>query len=1130
MILLSLGLIMSLILIILILKAPNIKNKLKNKEGFVRKPPEGAWPNGELLDKYEMKYISDVKQLIQQKKQDPSARMMSMDKMNEFIKLPREGGYNYHDVKSVVPEAKFKKAENRKANTSKMTKDVLECKTMSECGQLTGKDCGYCASSGIFSYGDNNGPKTDTCKKGEWAMTPEQCKAAKERKLCSTVSSCVELSGETAAKCGFCPINGVIMAKKKSGNKYVPKYSADTCNYDGGLVIGEQCLTFSKDNPCVTPYVNTGPHSQECIKKLWKGSGCKGSKPYNKTFSQLKGDLGNMSVATLSGRFKQLYNDTIPKDDLGKAMVSNEYCHNKPRDGLNPCDKKFLGAKLTNKTKVAREMCAKQIWREKGGTTIGNVYYDKLKENFESKNKVLAMEKDHYSEQVDKLKEVADKKIAHPNEFPAKNNASLALYGKPADAGDGVRGGDYILMPWPGKVNSYLYGYIIDKNSKTKNWNVLWVIRDDNGKKEERKTSMSKSMQREGYGWNGIKATGDDMKKVGDAEGGLSGATFKVLKRCTPGHSLCGNSCGELIYRLLDQYPRPQDCIVGPWGAYNKCSRECGPGGKKTKTRKILFPPKKGGLPCPSLTNTISCNVGVPCLNKNFKKANEVTIRGTDDKVNVVEIRHVKQIHIEAIEVYNEYGENVALKSKGATASESSSHGAGTVDAPINGVAHGGDTNTKPNPWCHTASNQIGWWKVKLEPSNGGFHTISRVVIYNRRDCCADVLKGATLHLLNVSDGIENEIEVRTLTDALVQTYNYGDKQELSCLKLDHKETPGKSISKTIRIGSVGNGSRHTSRYKTVSIPSGITSVSGKPVNYQHRGWSDRFSATVKGNRVTVKRLDRSHGWGQNLYLRGTGRTAPIPPPPPCTSKAFKPSESSQMNKFKSQCKRDQGKIVEGNCISAFFELSPYYSQKTTDGKYWRGGDLDVGYKATKAKSTEDCAMDCAKSPNCNRFSFGTNRIDGQSGLGCRISDGTYNNGKSPVSSDRYVKERSENGKWDASSQGDFKHNYWGGKVYDRKDKLIVKPKMGKPPLKRGATVYTGCGYTYSTKADRDRQCGSGGTTKWIDDSKLLNKLSRGATVYTGCGYTYSDKANRNAQCGGGGTSKWIDDRPKIQL
>ena len=91
--------------------------------------------------------------------------------------------------------------------------------------------------------------------------------------------------------------------------------------------------------------------------------------------------------------------------------------------------------------------------------------------------------------------------------------------------------------------------------------------------------------------------------------------------------------------------------------------------------------------------------------------------------------------------------------------------------------------------------------------------------------------------------------------------------------------------------------------------------------------------------------------------------------------------------------------------------------------------------------------------------------------------------------------------------------------------KTIENFTQMKPPLKRASTVYTGCGYTYSTKKDRDRQCGSGGTSKWIDDSNLINNLKRCDTVYTGCGYTYSAKKDRNRQCGSGGTSKWIDDR-----
>ena len=776
-------------------------------------------------------------------------------------------------------------------------------------------------------------------------------------------------------------------------------------------MIGDQCAAFATQNPCITPYSNTGPHSEECLKTLWRNSGCTGEYPYNKTFTQLKKDLSSISVGEISQAFKKLYTDTIPTDDLGKAMVANEQCFNKPRDGLDPCDRKFVGTELNDKTKIAREMCAKQIWKQKGGTTMGESYFDKLKENFESQTYILEMDKDRYTKEVDNLKKTADQKHVSANDFPEKNRASLALYGKPADAGAGIQPGDYIKMHWPGKgYDSFLYGYVIEKNSKTKNWNVLWVIRQINkDSQEERKTSMPLNEQREKFGWNGIKASGDDMIKVGEDEsGGLSGRSFIVLKKCTPGFSLCGNSCGELIYRLLDQYPRPQDCVVGEWGAYSKCDAECGPGGRKTRTRKILYPARKGGLPCPALSDTITCT-GPPCVNKNFRKSNNVTILGTIDKVNYVEIRHDTTIHIRGIEVYNEYGQNVALKSKGAVATVSEQTNNGNKDAPIDG-----DNSPKPykggspNPsCCHTKANKPGYWRVKLQPnSNDGFHTISRVVIYNRPDCCQSVLKGAQLRLLSVSsiDSVENVVEVRTLNEKDKQVYNYGTSRDVSCLKLDYKSPPPKKINRIITVGSVGNGSRHTSRYKTVTLPySGMTVQGGRGYGSPH---GDRFSTSVSGKRLTVKRLDRPHGWGQNLRLKATGSQPPPAPPPACTSKSFKPSESSQMNNFKNQCTRSGGKVAQGDCVSSMFELSPYYSQKTSDGKYWKGGDLVKGYISTKSKSAEDCAIDCAKNKKCKRFSFGIN------GLGCRISDGSYNNGKSP-SSHTITKEV--------------------GKVYDRK-------------------------------------------------------------------------------------------------
>lgn len=78
--------------------------------------------------------------------------------------------------------------------------------------------------------------------------------------------------------------------------------------------------------------------------------------------------------------------------------------------------------------------------------------------------------------------------------------------------------------------------------------------------------------------------------------------------------------------------------------------------------------------------------------------------------------------------------------------------------------------------------------------------------------------------------------------------------------------------------------------------------------------------------------------------------------------------------------------------------------------------------------------------------------------------------------------------------------------------------------LKRGKTIYTGCGYAYQSKNNRNKQCGRGGTSKfiWDDVKKSACGIKRGQTVYTGCGYTYQTLRDRNRQCGRGGSLKFI--------
>ena len=61
-------------------------------------------------------------------------------------------------------------------------------------------------------------------------------------------------------------------------------------------------------------------------------------------------------------------------------------------------------------------------------------------------------------------------------------------------------------------------------------------------------------------------------------------------------------------------YRKPQDCEVSSWGEWSKCNKTCGKGTQK-RTRVVTTAPGHGGKPCPSLTDTRSCEIKV-CMEK----------------------------------------------------------------------------------------------------------------------------------------------------------------------------------------------------------------------------------------------------------------------------------------------------------------------------------------------------------------------------------------------------------------------------------------------------------------------------------------------------------------------------------
>jgi len=89
------------------------------------------------------------------------------------------------------------------------------------------------------------------------------------------------------------------------------------------------------------------------------------------------------------------------------------------------------------------------------------------------------------------------------------------------------------------------------------------------------------------------------------------GTKTRTRKQTAGMRGACGTleenaPCGEL--------PCPQNCVVSPWSTWSNCTLSCGAsGGTMVRERSVLKNALYGGTKCPSLLETKTCNVGVPC-------------------------------------------------------------------------------------------------------------------------------------------------------------------------------------------------------------------------------------------------------------------------------------------------------------------------------------------------------------------------------------------------------------------------------------------------------------------------------------------------------------------------------------
>jgi hypothetical protein len=180
-----------------------------------------------------------------------------------------------------------------------------------------------------------------------------------------------------------------------------------------------------------------------------------------------------------------------------------------------------------------------------------------------------------------------------------------------------------------------------------------------------------------------------------------------------------------------------------------------------------------------------------------------------------------------------------------------------------------GQLKSKPFPHIyHSACRSNPWWQVDL----GAVHNIAKIVYYNRGDCCQSRARTLKLQFMDADKKVlwtGDEFG----SSASEQTFAFGDV-DLTIEAAPTIPTWGGLDTENITVGKSG------SNVKRVSLPRENMYISEVPVNPQKVTSGDRFTTSVSGKTLTVRRTDYGGGWGQNLVLRSVTNPEDKPTPP----------------------------------------------------------------------------------------------------------------------------------------------------------------------------------------------------------------------------------------------------------
>lgn len=598
MILLILGL---LIILVLFYQIYVIK---KNEEPFVGTASE-------VQVETQRKFLNKQDKYYDVRSQGPGAGLLvTKPGINDFYKLDSNNKLKKYTQKIGLDQ-------------SNIDRKVTNCRALTKCEQLANNDCGYCSTTKEFDFGNNRGPKTDVCPEKMWTSDVSKCQELREKTICSEVKNCGDLYGEAEQLCGYCPTTGTSMVMEKIGDKYMPKYKDDVCGGAGfGLIPGSKCKQFAKDHPCVTPYYLSGPHSGDCVKKLWKNSKCTDATPYGKTPEDL-GKAIKMPYKE-AGSIMKGTNDKTRSNDYYVARDNSDICYGN-NNNVDPCDMKY------NSKGIPHAVCLQKIWLDAGCTKKGKdrgwtgwwYLQHRRGDKYWARKHVALVNLyaktgggTHYwlaTTNVKKYKkdlEIIMDKIKTAETYQERKDCSMFLLGEKPSSPDPIKPGDTVNM----RLGRYRYeGVVMYMTGEI--CHIMWLKAEGNGQATSR-NGMSIGDQKSTFGWPGINPTGRTSLKTQYPRVKLNNQ-----KSCSNNKSECKMTCKMIINDLYYRFPKPKDCIVGPWGGWSECSKKCG-GGIKVRRRSVKYPAKFGGEPCPTLENKRMCNTQT-CTNPNFTEQSD---------------------------------------------------------------------------------------------------------------------------------------------------------------------------------------------------------------------------------------------------------------------------------------------------------------------------------------------------------------------------------------------------------------------------------------------------------------------------------------------------------------------------